>query len=244
MFLPPGKDFVTIRRYLPSDKPGFAMFITESPENYEQKCHCILILDVSSSMAGSPMEQLNQGLAAFHREVMQDYAAAQRLEISIVTFGSAVQVAQEPALVGNFAMPRLTANGSTRLVDGVRKAISLDDERKRWYRQTGQNYYRSLLVLITDGEPDADQDLAGLGATVREGVSGRRFTFYGLGVRGYNAEKLARICPANMPPLPLDGYKFAEFFKWLSNSISLITTSREGDTVNLPPVSGWTQMQM
>ncbi len=220
------------------------MFTAESPENYEQKCHCVLILDVSSSMAGQPMEQLNQGLATFHREVMQDYVAAQRLEISVVTFGSDVQVVQEPALVANFDMPRLMASGSTRLVDGVRKAISLDDDRKRWYRQTGQNYYRSLLVLITDGEPDANQDLAGLGAEVREAVTGRRFSFYGLGVRGYNADKLARICPVNVPPLPLDGYKFAEFFKWLSNSISIITTSREGDTLNLPPISGWTQMQM
>jgi uncharacterized protein YegL len=220
------------------------MFTAESPENYEQKCHCVLILDVSSSMAGPPMAQLNEGLAAFHRAVMQDYVAAQRLEISVVTFGSAVSVVQEPALVTNFEMPRLVANGSTRLVDGVQKALGLDEDRKRWYRQTGQNYYRSLLVLMTDGEPDADQNLAALGAAVREGVANRRFTFYALGVRGYNADKLARICPAELPPLPLDGYKFAEFFRWLSNSISIITASREGDTLTLPPVSGWTQLQM
>ncbi len=244
MFSEIQKDFDEQWCYLASSLPSLLMFTAESPENYEQKCHCVLILDVSSSMAGQPMEQLNQGLAAFHRDVIQDYVAAQRLETSIVTFGSAVQVVQEPALVTQFEMPRLVANGSTRLVDGVRKAISLDDDRKRWYRQTGQNYYRSLFVLITDGEPDADQDLAGLGTEVREAVTNRRFSFYGLGVRGYNADKLARICPINVPPLPLDGYKFTEFFRWLSNSISIITTSREGDTLNLPPVSGWTQIQL
>jgi uncharacterized protein YegL len=220
------------------------MFTAESPENYEQKCHCVLVLDVSSSMAGQPIDQLNRGLAEFHRDVMQDYVAAQRLEISVVTFGSAVQVVQEPAMVSQFQMPKLIASGSTRLVDGVRKAISLDDDRKRWYRQTGQNYYRSIVVLITDGEPDAGQDLGGLAQEVQAGVTGKKFSFFALGVEGYSADKLARICPPATPPLPLDGLKFAEFFKWLSNSISIITTSKEGETLALPPVNGWTQMQL
>lgn len=43
--------------------------------------------------------------------------------------------------------------------------------------------------------------------------------------------------------MPLAGYKFSEFFKWLSNSIGIITKSKEGETIELPPISDWAQMK-
>ncbi len=221
------------------------MFTGESPENYEQKCHCILVLDVSGSMQGESIAQLNRGLQEFQTEVISDYQASQRLEISIVTFGSTVQCIQEPTLITNFQMPMLEAGGLTKMVDAVRLAISLDQQRKQWYRNTGQNYYRSIIVLITDGQPEpADQDIEGLSREVRDGVKNKNFIFYGLGVKGYNHQKLAQICSVELPPLPLDGYKYAEFFQWLSNSIGMITKSKEGEVLQLPAVTGWTQIQM
>lgn len=219
------------------------MFEGESPDNYEQKCLCVLVLDVSGSMAGEAIDQLNSGLQQFQREVLNDFVASQRLEVGIVTFGSTVQTVQEPVLVNNLEMPPLQAGGSTKLVDGVRAATSLIDNRKQWYKETGQNYYRPMIVLITDGEPDGDQDLNGLANEIANGVANKKFLFYSLGVKGYNHQKLSQI-NNNPPPLPLDGYKFGEFFKWLSNSIGIITKSKEGDTLALPPVSGWTQIQM
>lgn len=219
------------------------MFEGQSPDNYEQKCLCVLVLDVSGSMQGEPMNELNKGLQEFHKEVLSDFVASQRLEVSIVTFGSSIQCIQEPALVNNFQMPTLSTSGSTKLVDGVRMAVNLVENRKKWYKDTGQNYYRPMVVLITDGEPDSDQDINGLSKEVANGISNKNFMFYSLGVKGYNHQKLSQVC-STPPPLPLDGYKFAEFFKWLSNSIGIITKSKEGEMLALPPVSGWTQIQL
>ncbi len=218
-------------------------FQGETPDNYEQKCLCMLVLDVSGSMAGFPMNQLNKGLQEFYQAVEDDMIASNRLEISIVTFGTSVQCIQEPMLIHNFDMPKLNASGTTKLVDGVRLAMESIERRKQWYKDTGQPYYRPLLVLITDGEPDNGQDINGLSREINEAVQGKKFTFFGLGVKGYNHKKLAMICPTNTPPLPLAGYKFSEFFKWLSNSIGIITKSKEGEVIDLPPVSGWTQME-
>ncbi len=219
------------------------MFEGQSPDNYEQKCLCVLVVDISGSMSGEPISQLNKGLQEFHRSVMEDFVASQRLEVCVVTFGSTVNCIQEPDLVSNFQMPSLSTSGSTKLVDGVRYAIDIVDRRKRWYKETGQNYYRPMIVLVTDGEPDADQDIIGLSNEVSSKISSKSFTFYSIGVRGYNHNKLSLICP-NPPPLPLDGYKFSEFFTWLSNSIGIITKSKEGEVLMLPPVSDWTQIQM
>jgi uncharacterized protein YegL len=219
------------------------MFEGQSPENYEQKCLCVLVVDVSGSMQGEAIDQLNKGLQEFHREVIADFVASQRLEVSIVTFGSSVLCIQEPTLVNSFEMPKLSINSRTKLVDGVRLAMDVVENRKRWYKETGQNYYRPMIVLITDGEPDSDQDLNGLSREVASKLESKSFMFYSLGVRGYNHQKLNQIC-STPAPLPLDGYKFSEFFKWLSNSIGIITKSTEGEVLMLPPVSDWTQIQM
>ncbi len=219
------------------------MFEGVSPENYEQKCLCVLVLDVSGSMEGESIRELNAGLRAFQQEIEKDFVASQRLEISIVTFGSKIECIQEPALIGNFLMPSLSVYGSTKLVDGVREAMRIVENRKQWYKNTGQTYYRPMIVLITDGEPDSDQDVAGLSQEVSSAINAKKFMFYALGVQGYNHQKLLQVC-STPPPLPLDAKKFSEFFRWLSNSIGIITKSTEGDRLALPPVSDWTQIQM
>ncbi len=217
------------------------MFEGLSPENHEQKCLCVLVLDISGSMQGEPINELNKGLQEFHREISNDIVASQRLETSIITFGSSAKCVQEPSLVHNFQMPILSTSGSTKLVDGVRMAMELIENRKHWYKETGQNYYRPMIVLITDGEPDSDQDVNGLSREVALGIANKKFTFYSLGVSGYNHQNLTQIC-SNPSPLPLKGCEFAQFFKWLSSTISLITKSKEGEVLQLPSISGWTQI--
>jgi len=218
-------------------------FQGETPDNYEQKCLCTLVLDTSGSMAGSPITELNKGLNEFYKAVEEDLIASSRLEICIIGFGSQIKNIQQPSLISGFKMPELVVEGSTRLVDAVREAIKKTEERKQWYKETGQPYYRPLIVLITDGEPDAKQDINGLSVEIREAVNNKKFTFFGLGVQGYNHEKMEQICPPSAPPLPLSGYKFSEFFKWLSNSIGIITKSKEGESITLPPVSDWAQLK-
>ena len=219
------------------------MFEGISPDNYEQKCLCVLVLDVSGSMSGDSIRQLNAGLQEFKTEVLKDFVATKRLEVGIVTFGSNVSLIQEPAHVDSFLMPTLEAYGSTLLVDGVREAIKIVENRKTWYKNTGQTYYRPMVVLITDGEPDSGQDIGGLSVEVSNAIQSKKFMFYSLGVDNYNHEKLSQIC-STPPPLPLTEHKFGEFFKWLSNSIGIITKSTEGEKLSLPPVSDWTQIQM
>lgn len=213
------------------------MFQGESPENYEQKCLCVLVLDVSGSMQGQAIDELNKGLQSFHKEVMLDFVASQRLEIAIVTFGSSVQCLQEPTLLAQAKIPTLHAGGTTKLVGGVQKAIEIIAQRKQWYKETGQNYYRPMIMLITDGEPDADQDLQGLVNEIGKGMASKKFSFFALGVKGFNYDKLAAICPTPTHPLVLDGYKFANFFKWLSNSIGIgiIKSAERGEKPKLLP---------
>ncbi len=208
-------------------------FSAESAENFEQKCLCVLVLDVSGSMRGEPIKQLNNGLQEFYNEVVEDETASQRLEVSIMTFNEHVTTIQEPALVDNFTMPTLSAYGSTAMVDAVNAAIDKVEARKEWYKKTGQPYYRPWIILMTDGEPDEGQNVEQLAARLHEGTRDKRYLFMSVGIEGANMQTLKKLQGDGIPPAMMKGLKFKEFFKWLSASITVVVNHTEGETVNV-----------
>lgn len=207
-------------------------FSAEVAENYEQKCLCVLVLDVSGSMRGTPIDELNKGLKDFYEEISSDVTTSQRLEISIITFSDNVTTLQDPALVENITMPTLSAWGATAMVNAVNQAIDMVDARKKWYKETNQNYYRPWIILMTDGEPDEDQDVADLALRIQDDTRNKRYAFLPIGVEGANMAILDQI-KGNIPAMKLQGTKFSSFFKWLSASMGTIVTSEEGDKVDL-----------
>lgn len=215
-------------------------FTTESPKNYEQKCLCVLVLDVSGSMRNKPIDELNQGLQEFSQDIYQDSTTRNRLEVAIITFGSNVDTIQDPALIDNFSMPTLTAYGGTPMVTGIQEGIALVRDRKKWYKDTGQPYYRPWIILITDGVPDEGQDVAGVSVEIEQSVQNKEYFFFGIGVKGANMTILNQLSSKQMPPAMLEGLKFGQFFRWLSASMSTITSSTDGETVDLPSTGDWT----
>ena len=208
-------------------------FEGESPKNFEQKCHCVLVLDTSRSMAGKPIEELNEGLSRFVVEIKNDATASVRLEVSIIAFNSVVEVIQTPTLVDDLQVPTLSAKGTTKLVDAVRQALKLVEDRKTYYRETGQTYARPYVILISDGRPDPGQDTIALATEIQDGVEGKHFHFWCFYVNGADVDCLKGISHASFKPVYLVDSDFISFFQWLSNSMSTISSSREGETVQL-----------
>lgn len=210
-----------------------------SPDNFEQKCLCVLVLDVSGSMTGSSINQLNDGLQEFHKDIAADSTAANRLEISLIEFSNTIEVLVEPSLVDNFSMPLLKTKGTTKLVDAVRIAMQKVADRKNWYKQTNQKYYRPWIILMTDGGPDTDQDVNGLSQEIKTAMASKSFHFFAVGVEGANMEVLRKLSSPEMPPSELKGQKFGSFFQWLSSSMSSITSSADGDVVTMSNPADW-----
>ncbi len=120
--------------------------------NPEPRCPCILLLDVSGSMSGRPINELNAGLVTFRDELLADPLALKRVELGIVTFGP-VHVEQPFTSAANFFPPILFAQGDTPMGAAITKALDMVEERKREYRANGISYYRPWIFLITDGAP-------------------------------------------------------------------------------------------
>jgi uncharacterized protein YegL len=203
----------------------------DTAKNQEPRCLVVLVLDTSYSMHQDPIKELNKGLIDFADGIKRDPTARKRVEIGIITFDSEIKCIQEPALVDDFTMPTLVAAGTTKLVDGVRTAINFVEARKDWYRKNGLDYYRPHIVLMTDGGPDGDQDLAGLIQDIKIGAAGKHFVFMPVGVTNADQNVLNKISQPDYPPLPLEGLEFGKFFKWLSKSISSVSKSATNEKV-------------
>lgn len=120
--------------------------------NPEPRCPCILLLDVSGSMNGRPINELNAGLVTFRDELLADPLALKRVELGIVTFGP-VHVEQPFTSAANFFRPSCLPRAIHQWVRFITKALDMVEERKREYRANGISYYRPWIFLITDGAP-------------------------------------------------------------------------------------------
>ncbi len=191
--------------------------------NPEPRCPCILLLDVSGSMNGRPINELNAGLVTFRDELLADPLALKRVELGIVTFGP---------------VPILFAQGDTPMGAAITKALDMVEERKREYRANGISYYRPWIFLITDGAPTDEWQAAA--NKVFRGEEDKRFAFFSIGVQGADMKTLAQISVRQ--PLPLQGLQFRELFSWLSSSLRSVSRSTPGTEVVLEAPKGWTSV--
>ncbi|HAN6256139.1 TPA: VWA domain-containing protein [Escherichia coli] len=205
--------------------------------NPEPRCPCILLLDVSGSMNGRPINELNAGLVTFRDELLADPLALKRVELGIVTFGP-VHVEQPFTSAANFFPPILFAQGDTPMGAAITKALDMVEERKREYRANGISYYRPWIFLITDGAPTNEWQAAA--NKVFRGEEDKKFAFFTIGVQGADMKTLAQISVRQ--PLPLQGLQFRELFSWLSSSLRSVSRSTPGTEVVLEAPKGWTSV--
>ncbi len=227
--------------------------LAEFADNPEPRCPVVLLLDTSGSMKGQRIEQLNQAIQTFNRELKADPLASLRVEVSIVTFGGAVRVMDGSGenetvpfqadkafvTVDQFKPPTLKAGGGTPMGEAVKKALDLLRERKEIYKKNDADYFRPWVFLITDGKPTDQWKSAAEQARGEDGRKG--LLFFGIGVEGADMTKLAMFSPESRPPLKLKGLAFNELFQWLSKSLSAVAHSQIGEQVPLPPV-GWAEV--
>jgi uncharacterized protein YegL len=202
----------------------------ELVSNSSARIPVCLCVDVSGSMDGEPIEELQNGIQAFYDAVKGNDQAKNACEICIVAFSNGASVIEDYSSVDKKESIHLSAEGGTDMGEGVELALKKLDERKQEYKKNGVEYYQPWLVLMSDGDPT--DDVAQAQAKTKQMQMSKKLSVFAIGIGDCcNLETLSGF--TTRKALKLKGYKFEEFFEWLGKSVATVSQSQVGDTVKL-----------
>lgn len=193
---------------------------------------CLLLLDVSGSMFGEPIRELNEGLNKFKADVCQDKTTRDVLDIAIVVFNDTPRIEQEFVPVEYMKPINLTAGGGTNMAPAITKAIEMVNERSRFYRRSGTQPYKPWIIMISDGFGGNVDEIA---RTIHDMEQQEKLKFFSLGVEGYDPKVLHQLSGEKV--MKLKGYDFSGFFNWVyksMRSVSMSSPSEKPKGVQLP----------
>ena len=193
----------------------------------------VFVLDVSNSMDGPPIDQLNEGLNRFKEEVCRDKQTRDILDVAIIQFNNNYEVVQDFVPIEYMDPVQLVAEGTTNFSEPIREALRMVDERSRLYRRSGTEPYKPWILLVTDGAPL--DDISAVVQEVTDMQNAGKVRFIALGVGDYDSITLKRLTDV---VFRMDGTDFSSFFNWVGKSMRSVSQSSPGEKPPLPPLEG------
>ncbi|MDR1960037.1 MAG: VWA domain-containing protein [Planctomycetaceae bacterium] len=175
-----------------------------------------LLLDVSGSMSGEPIEAVKNGVQMMHSALRKDPYALESAYISVITFESNVQQVIPLTELSQFQPPNLHAGGGTSFGAALQKLVDCAEQEVSKSTKEQKGDWKPLVFIMTDGSPTDN---------VEQGVAA--FNNYKWGVvvacaAGQHADKtiLQRLTENVVTLDTADSATISAFFKWVSSSIS------------------------
>jgi uncharacterized protein YegL len=186
--------------------------------NYNQKLLCIFAIDVSGSMRGNNIQTVNKFFNDFFSWVHDEEELMVKLEVAIMQYDEEVSILREPRLLEDGELPpTLTERGSvTETVMAIEEAIKLVEDRKAFYRSTGQCYYRPWIIVMTDGEPYGNKatqaDIDAISLRIKKDIVVKKYNILGVGIGDdFNTEVLNKITCGNF--ISMNSFNFHLLFR-------------------------------
>ncbi len=210
-------------------------------DNTEQRTPLVLVLDRSGSMAGTSIEQLNEGLKLLEQELKSDAIAAKRVRILVVQYGGfdEAEILEDWKDAMDFVAPVLIANGTTPTGQAVDLALAKIEEEKQNFKNAGVAYTRPWLFLMSDGQPTDDWTASA--EQCRNAELANKVAVFPIAVGGgAQSDAMGQFSSKGAANVKrLDGLKFQELFLWLSASMKVVSQARPGGQAQLPAADSW-----
>lgn len=129
--------------------------------NTSKRLPIVLCLDISPSMkANNRIKNLNKAIKLFYDELRKDQKVVNSVEIAIVTFSTEIKENTDFEPIDSLANKTFSAvsKGGTNLSSAVLKSIQKIEERLVELDNSDIENYLPFLVLVTDGNPDQNDD--------------------------------------------------------------------------------------
>jgi uncharacterized protein YegL len=185
---------------------------------------CVLIVDSSASVAGSPIERLNDALTSLSVHLRSFAPTPCQVELALFTFGDDERQSDFTPME-TFNPPRLTASGRPNAGRVIGRALERASEN------AGAARARTLVFLVTNSSLPGS--LSDLSIRVEAGERHREFAFFAVGLDDADLRQLARV--AMRRPLRLSEGKIDEFFAWASRTLVGLGRTRPGEEMLLEP---------
>lgn len=180
-----------------------------------------LLVDVSGSMHGEPIESVRNGLQMLVAALRQDPQALETAYLSVITFGSSAQQVVPLTELVSFRMPEISAGGCTVLGEALELVCKCRENEVTKTTATQKGDWRPMVFILTDGVP-TDNPQPGIDKfhSLKWGVSVSCAA--GPGADKNLLEKITPECVVELATA--DQTTLSAFFKWVTASI--VSTSK------------------
>jgi uncharacterized protein YegL len=202
--------------------------------DYLRRLPVYLLLDISGSMQGEPIEALKNGISALVSELKSDPQALETAYLSVITFNSTARQIIPLTELMLFREPLLTAGGATALGAALTLLAECINTEVRRSTETQKGDWKPLVFILTDGAPTDDWQ-AGL-ASLR-GASPSNIIACAAGANA-DPTALRTITPNVVMMNNCSAGDLARFFTWVSTSVRVSSKSldaKPGAGIELPP---------
>lgn len=197
------------------------------------------LIDVSESMVGEPIKQVENGMRQIVQELHTDPYALETAYISVIVFAGKAKSLSPLTELYKFYPPVFPIGGGTSL--GGALNYLMDDINKNVVKSTEEQKgdWKPIVFLFTDGTPTDDPSAA----FARWNKDYRRkanIVAISIG-NNVNTQMLGQISDNVLRLNNTDEMSFKAFFKWVTASIkatSVSVSDMGDDTVALAPKSG------
>jgi uncharacterized protein YegL len=196
-----------------------------------------LVLDVSGSMHGEPIEAVRNGMQMLVSTLRTDPYALETAFLSVIVFdGKARQIVPLTELI-SFQPPTIDAGSTTALGDALKVTKECIEREVKKTTAEEKGDWKPLVFLMTDGQPTDDWEK---GLAEFQKIKTGMVIACAAGPQA-DTKVLKKITEVVVSLDTADQSTIGAFFKWVSASISTsskkvdLTKSESSEISELPP---------
>ena len=198
------------------------------------------LIDVSESMVGVPIEQVQDGIATIIKELRADPYALETVCVSIIVFAGKAKKITPLVELFNFYPPKLPIGGGTSLGNGINFLIGDMNSTLQKTTIEEKGDWKPLVFLLTDGNP-TDKYEASFERWNKEYRTKANLVIISLG-ENMDSNIFGKITENVLLLKNTDAESFRKFFKWVTTSIktsSINVATLNDDGLHLAPITKW-----
>lgn len=196
----------------------------------------VFLLDVSGSMSGSKIANLNQAVEDMLRSFSAENMMETEIRVSVITFGSEVKLHLPFTRADGIKWNPLCAGGGTPLGTALRMAKDMIEDKD----QIPSRAYRPAVILVSDGRP-GDSWKTPLKDFIESGRSSKCDRMALAIGRDADEAVLGEFVEGTTNPLfhAENAAKLKDFFKFVTMSVTVRSKSRTPNSVPTPSDLGF-----